>query len=125
MRRVVSTVLLALIALTVVLAGTACGTKDIETPTGNIVKAKDVAAKGEITVIKMGIAAYAATNGAPPPAATQDVLGSVVSPWPTNPWTQAPMAQGKQPGDIVYAPGAGMDYSLGVVLADGSVYAAP
>ena len=34
-------------------------------------------------------------------------------------------ALGKQPGDIVYAPGAGADYTLGVVLADGSIYSAP
>jgi hypothetical protein len=35
------------------------------------------------------------------------------------------MVPGKQPGDIVYAPGAGTDYTLGVVLADGSVYSVP
>lgn len=122
MRRVVSIALLALCALMVALAVTACGAKDIETPTGNIDKAKDVAAKGEIIMVKTGVAAYAATNGAAPPMATQDVLGGFVNPWPKNPWTQAPMAPGKQPGDLVYAPGAGTDYTLGVVLADGSVY---
>ncbi|MCX6374052.1 MAG: hypothetical protein NTX16_13445 [Actinobacteria bacterium] len=104
---------------------TACGAKDIEGPTGNIDKAKDVAAKGEILMVKTGIAAYVVTNTAAPPAATQDVLAGFVDPWPTNPWTQAPMVPGKQPGDIVYAPGAGTDYTLGVVLADGSVYNSP
>jgi hypothetical protein len=84
-----------------------------------------VAAKGEIIMVKTGVAAYAATNGAAPPMATQDVLGGFVDPWPKNPWTQAPMAPGKQPGDLVYAPGAGTDYTLGVVLADKSVYNAP
>jgi hypothetical protein len=103
----------------------ACGAKDIETPTGTIDKAKDVAAKGEILMVKTGIAAYVLTNAAAPPEATQDVLAGFVDPWPTNPWTQAPMAPGKQPGDIVYAPGAGTDYTLGVVLADGSVYNSP
>jgi hypothetical protein len=103
----------------------ACGAKDIETPTGTIDKAKDVAAKGEILMVKTGIAAYVLTNAAAPPEATQDVLAGFVDPWPTNPWTQAPMAPGKQPGDIVYAPGAGTDYTLGVVLADGSVYSSP
>ena len=88
-------------------------------------KAKDVAAKGEILMVKTGIAAYVVTNAAAPPEATQDVLAGFVDPWPTNPWTQAPMVPGKQPGDIVYAPGAGTDYTLGVVLADGSVYNAP
>ena len=125
MKRVVSIASLALCALPVALAVTACGTADIETPTGNIDIAKNVAAKGEIMMVKTGISAYAVTNGAAPPMATQDVLGSFVDPWPKNPWTQAPMAVGKQPGDIVYAPGAGTDYTLGVVLADGSVYSAP
>jgi len=117
--------LLALLALGVALAVTACGTKDIPTPTSNIDVAKNVAAKGEIMMVKTGIAAYVATNGTAPQTATQDVLGDLVNPWPQNPWTQVPMAPGKQPGDIVYAPGAGTDYTLGVVLADGSVYNAP
>jgi hypothetical protein len=116
---------LAAAVLGIVLAVTACGATDIETPTGTIDKAKDVAAKGEILMVKTGVAAYAATNGAAPPTATQDVLGGFVDPWPNNPWTQAPMVPGKQPGDIVYAPGAGTDYTLGVVLADGSVYNSP
>jgi len=125
MRRVVSIGLVALVALAAAVAMSACGTKDIETPTGNIDKAKDVAAKAEIMMVKTGLAAYVATNGAAPPTATQDVLGGLANPWPKNPWTQAPMAPGKQPGDIVYAPGAGTDYTLGVVLADGSVYNVP
>ena len=103
----------------------ACGAQDIATPTSNINVAKDVAAKSELMMVKTGIAAYAATNGAAPPTATQDVLGGFVDPWPKNPWTQAPMVPGKKPGDIVYAPGAGADYTLGVVLADGSVFDAP
>jgi hypothetical protein len=125
MRRVVSIALLALLVLWVGLAMSACGAKDIATPTGNIDKAKDVAAKGEIMMVKTGVAAYTATNGAVPPTAGQDVLGSFVDPWPKNPWTQSPMAPGEQPGDIVYAPGSGTSYTLGVVLADGSVYNAP
>jgi hypothetical protein len=125
MRRVVSIALLAFCALLAAFALSACGAKDIETPTGTIDKAKDVAAKGEIMMVKTGISAYIVTNSAPPPTATQDVIGGFVDPWPMNPWTQAPMVVGKQPGDIVYAPGAGTDYTLGVVLADGSVFAAP
>jgi len=125
MRRVVSIALLALCALMVTLAVTACGAKDIQTPTGNIDRAKDVAAKGEIMMVKTGVAAYVATNSAAPPSATQDVLGSFVAPWPKNPWTLAPMVAGKEPGDIVFAPGAGTSYTLGVVLADGTVYNAP
>ena len=120
---------IALAALAAAVLGAAllaaCGAQDIATPTGNIDIAKDVAAKSELMMVKTGVAAYAATNSAAPPMATQDVLGGFVDPWPKNPWTQAPMAPGKQPGDIVYAPGAGTDYTLGVVLADGSVYNAP
>ena len=126
MRREGAASALAALAAALLVAGVvaACGAKDIETPTGTIDIAKDVAAKGEIMMVKTGISAYAVTNGAAPPMATQDVLGSYVDPGP-NPWTQAPMAAGKQPGDIVYAPGAGTDYTLGVVLADGSVYSVP
>ena len=120
---------IALAALAAAVLGAAllaaCGAQDIATPTGNIDIAKDVAAKSELMMVKTGVAAYAATNSAAPPMATQDVLGGFVDHWPKNPWTQAPMAPGKQPGDLVYAPGAGTDYTLGVVLADGSVYNAP
>ena len=125
MRRVMRIALPAVCALMVAFAATACGATDIQTPTGAIDQAKDVAAKGEILMVKTGIAAYAATSGAAPPTATQDVLGGFVDPWPKNPWTQAPMAQGTQSGDIAYTPGAGTSYTLGVVLADGSVFAAP
>ena len=125
MRRVVSITTLAFLALIAALAVTACGATDIQTPTGNIDKAKDVVAQGEILMVKTGIAAYTATSGAPPATATQDLLGDFVNPWPNNPWTKTPMVAGKQPGDIVYAPGAGTDYTLGVVLSDGSVYNAP
>jgi hypothetical protein len=125
MRRVMSIALLASLVLVVALAVAACGTKDIQTPTGNIDKARDVAAKGEIMMLKTAIAAYTATTGAAPATASQDLLGSYADPWPKNPWTQAPMAPGKQPGDIAYTPGAGTSYTLGVVLADGSVYNAP
>ena len=121
----IALVALAVAVLGVAFAVTACGATDIQTPTGTIDKAKDVAAKGEILMVKTGIAAYIATSGAAPPTATQDVLGDFVNPWPNNPWTKAPMVAGKQPGDIVYAPGAGTAYTLGVVLADGSVYNAP
>ena len=124
-RGVMALATLAAVVLGVAFAGTACGAKDIQTPTGTIDKAKNVAAKGEIMMVKTAIAAYAATSGAVPPTATQDVLGTYADPWPQNPWTQAPMVPGKQPGDIVYVPAAGSDYTLGVVLADGSVYNAP
>ncbi len=73
----------------------------------------------EIMMIKTGVTAYVQMNGVAPPAADAATLGNFVQPWPKNPWTQAPMEQGKEPGDIAYAPGAGTAYTLGVVVSDG------
>ena len=125
MRRVTGITLLALVALAVGVTLAACGAKDIANPTTNIDVARDQAAKSQIMLVKTGIAAYTATNGTAPPMATQEVLGTFVDPWPKNPWTEAPMAVGKTKGDLVYAPGAGTAYTIGVVLSDGSVYNAP
>ncbi len=120
-------VLAVLVALAALVGATlvGCGAKDITPPTGDIGVARDVSAKSEIMMIKTGIAGYLATNSTLPATATPDVLGSFVNPWPKNPWTQAPMAPGAQPGDIVYTPGAGVSYTLGVRLADGSIFTAP
>ena len=125
MRRLTTGLLAALLVLAAATALGACGGEDIQTPTDTIDIARDQAAKSQIMLIKTGVAAHVAMNGAAPPNASQEVLGSFVSPWPKNPWTQAPMKQGKTKGDIVYAPGAGPQYTLGVVLSDGSVYNAP
>jgi predicted small lipoprotein YifL len=122
MRRVASAVAL-LVLLLAALAG--CGSKDITPPIGAIDQAKDASARTQIMVVKTGIASYIATSGTVPAAATQQVLGSFVNPWPRNPWTQAPMVPGDQPGDMVYTPGAGVSYTLGVHLSDGSVFTAP
>jgi hypothetical protein len=125
MRRTTTGLLAALLVLAAAAALGACGSKDIQTPTGAIDIARDQAAKSQIILVKTGVAAYAAMNGVAPPNPSQEVLGSFVNPWPKNPWTQAPMKQGKTEGDIVYAPGAGTQYTLGVVLSDGRVYNAP
>ena len=125
MRRVTTALLAALVVLAAAAALSACGSTDIQTPTGAIDIARDQAAKSQIMLVKTGIAAYAATNGVAPPNASQEVLGSFVNPWPDNPWTQAPMKQGKTAGDIVFTPGGGTAYTLGVVLSDGSVHNAP
>ncbi len=115
----------ALAALALAAALAACGSKDIQTPTGTIDIARDQAAKAEIMMVKTGVTAYVQLNGLAPAAADQATLGSFVQPWPENPWTKAPMKPGKEPGDIVYAPGAGTAYTLGVVVSDGTVYNAP
>jgi hypothetical protein len=125
MRRLTAALCAVLIVLGAAVALGACGSKDIETPTGTIDIAKDQAAKSQIVLIKTGVAAYVATNGSAPPLASQEILGSFVQPWPENPWTKAPVVQGKTKGDIVYAPGAATAYTLGVVLSDGTVYNTP
>ncbi len=125
MKRVVCIVLLAALALGAIPALAACGAKDITPPIQDIDLARDQAARSEIILVKMAISSYVATNGSLPPAATQQVMGALIDAWPANPWTNAPMAPGDKKGDIVYTPGAGTTFTLGVRLSDGTVYTAP
>ena len=125
MRRIAICLTATLAALALAVAVGACGAKDIQTPTGTIDIAKDQAVKAQLMMIKTGVTAYVQLNGVAPPSADAATLGNFVQPWPKNPWTQAPMKQGKEPGDIAYAPGAGTAYTLGVVTSDGTVYNAP
>ena len=76
----------------------------MENTTGKIDVAKDAAVKAQLMMIKTGIQAYIATNGAAPPDASQATLGGFVNPWPTNPFTNAPMKPGDGVGDYVYTP---------------------
>jgi hypothetical protein len=125
MKRRVSFALLVMAIACGALSLAACGAKDAEVPTSNIDVAKDAAAKVNILAVKSGIQAYIAANDQLPPAVTQDVLGGLVSPWPTNPWTQAPMGPGEANGDYTYTPGSGLTYTLTVHLSDGSSVPAP
>jgi hypothetical protein len=125
MKRVVCVFTLAALALGIALALAACGAQDITPPIQDIDLARDQAARSEIILVKSAIATYVATNGALPAAATKQALGSATDAWPANPWTGAPMAPGDKKGDIVYSPGAGASYTLGVHLSDGTVYTAP
>ena len=125
MRRGVRILLPALVALGVAWSLAACGVKESDLPTSNIDVAKDTAAKVSILAVKTGIQAYIATNGQLPPSAAQSVVGGVVNPWPTNPFTKAPMAEGTEPGDYTYTPGSGTSYTLVVHLSDGGSAAAP
>jgi hypothetical protein len=125
MKRVVCIVSLAVLALGAILALAACGAKDVTPPVQDIDIARNLSAKSQIVLVRTAISGYTATNGSLPPAATQAVLGSFASPWPTNPWTNAPMAPGDKKGDIVYTPGSGTSFTLGVHLSDGTVYTAP
>jgi predicted small lipoprotein YifL len=122
MKRVIAATLV--LAVLVALALTGCGTKP--EPLQGDIKAldqgKDVSAKASALVIKLGIQSYIATNSVAPPAATPDVLGSFVSPWPNNPFTHTAMTTGTQPGDYSYTPLTGTNFQLTVTLADGSTY---
>ena len=127
MKRVTSVALVALLAMGLAAAVAACGLQDkaVENTTGKIDVAKDAAVKAQLMMIQTGIQAYIATNGSVPPDASQATLGGVVSPWPTNPFSNAPMKPGKGAGDYVYTPGSGAAYALAVNLSDGSSYSAP
>jgi hypothetical protein len=103
----------------------ACGSTDADLPTSNIDAAKDTAARTNLLAIGTGIQAYIAANDQAPPAVTQEALGGYVSPWPMNPWTQAPMAPGEANGDYTYTPGGGITYTLVVHLSDGTSASAP
>lgn len=108
-----------------VAAGCGCGEAIEEQTGGQIDQAKDAAARAQLMIIKTGIQAYIATSGQPPADASEATLGAFVSPWPVNPWTQAPMKAGDGVGDYVYTPGAGTEFTLAVHLSDGSTAAAP
>ena len=127
MRRTIALVLVAAVALLAAAALPGCGFQDqaVENTTGKIDVAKDAAVKAQLMMISTGVQAYIATNGSPPPDASQATLGGFVAPWPTNPFDQAPMKPGDGVGDYVYTPGAGTVFTLGVHLSDGSTYTAP
>jgi hypothetical protein len=127
MKRCTSILLVVLLAVGAAGALTGCGLRDeaVEKTTGQIDVARDATAKAQLMMIKTGIQAFVATSGAAPPDASQATLGAVVDPWPTNPFSNAPMKPGDGVGDYVYTPGAGATYSLAVTLSDGSTYTAP
>jgi hypothetical protein len=127
MRRTIALVLAAAVALLATAALPGCGCQDqaVENTTGKIDVAKDAAAKAQLMMIQTGVQAYIASTGSVPQDASQATLGSFVSPWPTNPFDQAPMKPGGAVGDYVYTPGAGTAFTLAVNLSDGSTYTAP
>jgi hypothetical protein len=125
MRRGVRILLPALMLVGMMWSLAGCGPNVNNVPTKNIDVAKDVAAKANLLPVKTAIQTYIATNGALPSSAAQSVIGGVVNPWPTNPFTKAPMAEGTAPGDYTYTPGSGTSYTLVVHLSDGTTAAAP
>ena len=127
MKRVMGLACVALLVLGLAAVAAGCGLQDkaVENTTGKIDVAKDAAVKAQLMMIQTGVQAYIATSGAAPLDASQATLGSFVSPWPTNPFSKAPMKVGAAPGDYVYTPGSGSAYTLAVNLSDGSTYTAP
>jgi len=127
MRRTIALALVALVALAAAAAlpGCGCQKQAVENTTGKIDVAKDAAVKAQIMSIQTGIQAFIASSGSAPSDASQATLGSFVNPWPTNPFTTAPMKPGTAAGDYVYTPGAGTAYTLAVNLSDGSQYTTP
>ncbi len=121
------TVVLLVIVLAGLFALTAgCGSKsNLIEGAANLDQAKDVAAKAGLLSIQMGVQSYMATSGAAPSDASQATLGSLVSPWPNNPFTKAPMAPGTGAGDYSYAAVGTTGYKLTVKLSDGSLYSLP
>jgi hypothetical protein len=123
-KRTVILLVIVLAGLLALVAG--CGSKHnpIEAA-ANLDQAKDVSAKAGLLSIQMGVQSYMATTGAAPGDASQATLGSFVSPWPSNPFTKAPMAPGTGVGDYSYAAVGTTGYKLTVKLSDGSLYSLP
>ncbi|MEZ5125965.1 MAG: hypothetical protein R2826_06925 [Thermoleophilia bacterium] len=109
---------LAVVALAAI-ALLGCGSEELLAPTNNIDRAKDEATKAALLTIDTGITAYIAMNQEAPQQVDADSLGSLVSPWPTNPWTNAPMEPGSDPGTFTYQFMGGTSYSLTGHLSDG------
>jgi hypothetical protein len=85
----------------------------------------DAAVRDGVRTIQLGVESYAAEhNGTYPPAGEVNSvgLGEYLSTWPTNPYTDLPMANGAGAGNFRYAPGAGGDsYLLTGYGRDGAV----
>lgn len=107
-----TTVVTVAVAAVLALAG-ACGGSKESMPAHAMQSAKDVAADAGFRAIEMGMVAYMADHGAFPRSVSEVAAAGYVSPWPANPWTQQPMAEGGSPGDYQYQVGAdGLSYTL-------------
>lgn len=127
MRRTVAIVVLTLIALGAAgwLGGCGCQEEIESSSTGTIDVGKDVSVKSSMTTLQTGIQAYIASSGAAPTTVDQATLGSLVQPWPENPWTKQPMKDSTAKGDYTYQNLGGTSYSLAGHLSDGSDYVRP
>ena len=98
----VALVLLVALVGVPVLMMTGCGGGS-QTPTSQVDTARDVALRLDLLSLAVGLKAYRAATGSYPATLSPATLGSYVNPWPTNPWTDAPMQQGTDPGNFTYS----------------------
>ncbi len=86
--------------------------------------------RAAITRLQVGVLSWAADHGGlfPPVNAVTAAgeVGAYVDPWPTNPFTGAPMQPGSAPGDYTYEQlDAGQTYRLTGYLSDGGTVVVP
>ena len=90
----------------------------------------DAEVRAGITSIQVGVLTWASDHGGlfPPVSAVSSdgEVGALVDPWPTNPFSAAPMRPGSAPGDYTYEQlDAGRAYRLTGYLGDGSTVVVP
>jgi len=81
------------------------------TPTSQVDAARDAAVRVDLLSLAIGLKSCRAMTGSYPATLSQETLGAYVTPWPTNPWTGAPMRAGTGEGDFTYTASGG-GYSL-------------
>jgi len=121
----------AVIALALFLAVSAgsCGGSSAPSPSSTAVNGQQTSAYGvameaAMRTLAMGVQSYYEDNGSYPNVVTQATVGGYISPWPTDPWTHRPIAQGTAMGDFSYTVGSGGFQVIGH-LADGKYVMAP
>jgi hypothetical protein len=116
-------------ALVFVLAVGSCGGSSAPSPSptaanGQQTSAYGAAMEAAMRMLAVGVQSYYEDNGSYPTAVTQATVGSYISPWPTDPWTHQPIAEGKAMGDFTYVVGLN-GFQLVGHLADGKYVLAP
>lgn len=111
-----------LVGLVLLASLAGCGSSTLQTPAESADQARDEAAKAGVLAIQTGLKAYVAEHQVAPPQAGVAELGGYVNPWPTNPWTDAPMSPGSAPGDYTYRGLGGAGYSLVGHLSSGEPF---
>lgn len=122
MRRGCARYVVGLVGLVLLASLAGCGSSTLQTPAKTTDQARDEALKAGVLAIDTGIKAYVAEHQAAPQQASAAELGGYVSPWPTNPWTDAPMSPGSAPGEYTYRNLGGAGYSLVGHLSSGESY---